>query len=65
MNEQIEYIKQTVTGWPGMTVNPHRFNRGYRRSDSRLKKHPSDQKRLSGCRNSSAYQYGRGASRHE
>ena len=25
MYEQIEHIKQTVTGWPGMTANPHRF----------------------------------------
>ncbi len=25
MREQIERIKQTVTGWPGMTANPHRF----------------------------------------
>ena len=25
MREQIELIKQTVTGWPGMTANPHRF----------------------------------------
>jgi hypothetical protein len=25
MHQQIEHIKQTVTGWPGMTANPHRF----------------------------------------
>ena len=25
MREKIEHIKQTVTGWPGMSVNPHRF----------------------------------------
>ncbi len=25
MNEQIEHIKQTVTGWSGITANPHRF----------------------------------------
>ncbi len=25
MHQQIEHIKQTVTGWPGMTSNPHRF----------------------------------------
>jgi len=26
MREQIEHIRQTVTGWPGMTANPHRFS---------------------------------------
>jgi len=25
MREKIEHIKQTVTGWSGMTANPHRF----------------------------------------
>ena len=25
MREKIEHIKQTVTSWPGMTANPHRF----------------------------------------
>ncbi len=25
MREQIEHIKQTVTSWPGMAANPHRF----------------------------------------
>jgi hypothetical protein len=25
MRQQIEHIKQTVTGWSGITANPHRF----------------------------------------
>ncbi len=25
MRERIEHIKQTVTSWPGMSANPHRF----------------------------------------
>jgi hypothetical protein len=25
MRESIEHIKQTVTGWPGIIANPHRF----------------------------------------
>jgi hypothetical protein len=25
MRDKIEYIKQTVTSWSGVTVNPHRF----------------------------------------
>jgi Family of unknown function (DUF5519) len=25
MREKIEHIKETVTAWPGMTANPHRF----------------------------------------
>ena len=25
MREKIEQIKQTITGWPGVSANPHRF----------------------------------------